>query len=270
MNKGTDPLYLLMDQYCDASNLDVRAELHRRFSTNTYEWHLWVFDQFELAESSCILELGCGPGWLWQKNLDRISTSWEITLSDFSSGMVDEAEQHLKGKGPFQFDVIDAQSTTFPDEHFDAVIANHMLYHVPNRPAAIKEMHRVLKPGGQLYVATNGEDHMREYDALVLQVLPGAETVSRGSKNFSLQNGADQLSPWFPNVSLHTYEDALVITEAEPLVQYLQSMAGKMDLDEVKIESFKNLVDAQLKDKGAIHVTKSPGLFKAIKPGGLA
>ncbi len=56
-----------------------------------------------------------------------------------------------------QFKEIDAQSIPFEDETFDAVIANHMLYHVPDRPKAIAEIKRVLKPGGRLIATTIGK-----------------------------------------------------------------------------------------------------------------
>ena len=86
--KMTDRHYL-EKQYKDASNVDVRISLHQRFSVNKVGWHPWVFDHFELPHRCRILELGCGPGYLWLDNLDRIPTGWEITLSDFSAGMLE-------------------------------------------------------------------------------------------------------------------------------------------------------------------------------------
>jgi len=42
-----------------------------------------------------ILELGCGTGLLWQINSQHIPASWDITLSDYSPGMVEEAAKNL-------------------------------------------------------------------------------------------------------------------------------------------------------------------------------
>jgi len=71
----------LAEQYKNGSNLNVRLQLHRNFSTNKYGWHRWVFDQFSLPERCRISELGCGTGELWLENLSRIPEGWEIILT---------------------------------------------------------------------------------------------------------------------------------------------------------------------------------------------
>ena len=84
MSRVTDQEYLLSEQYQDASNLNARIQLHRRFSVNKYGLPRWVFDQLDFSSTSRILELGCGPANLWRENLDRIPKGWDITLSDLS------------------------------------------------------------------------------------------------------------------------------------------------------------------------------------------
>ena len=72
MDEFHDQTYLLNSQYKDAVNFGARVDLRRRFSVNKYGFHRWVFDHFKLDEGSKILELGCGPGWLWQSNRHRV------------------------------------------------------------------------------------------------------------------------------------------------------------------------------------------------------
>ncbi len=143
MSLATDQKHLLQHQYQNASNLNARISLHARFSLNSYGWHPWVFDQFQLPPNARILELGCGSGALWLRNLERIPAGWDITLSDFSTGMVEDARHKLEGSThPFTFQQMDAQSIPLPDASVDAVIANHMLYHVPDRNKAFSEIRR--------------------------------------------------------------------------------------------------------------------------------
>jgi ubiquinone/menaquinone biosynthesis C-methylase UbiE len=151
----TDPEYLQGSHYRDASRLNARIQLHRRFSANTYGWTRWLFDHYAFAPDSRILEVGCGPGDLWRDNADRIAAGWAITLSDFTGGMVRKARENLRAAPQrFGFAALDAQAIPFPGDTFDAVFANMMLYHVPDRARALAEIRRVLRRGGRLLVAT--------------------------------------------------------------------------------------------------------------------
>jgi len=67
--------------------------------------------------------------------------------------MLDEAQQRLANvPSDFAFERIDVQAIPYNDASFDVVIANHMLYHVPDLPKALAEIRRVLRPGGLLHV----------------------------------------------------------------------------------------------------------------------
>jgi ubiquinone/menaquinone biosynthesis C-methylase UbiE len=265
MPQPTDQTYLLNDQYRNAANLYARIRLHKRFSLNKYSWSRWIFDQITAAPESNILELGCGPGILWLQNLDRLPEQWHITLSDFSPGMLQEAQQRLRDAGrSFAFRVIDAQSIPFAEASFDVVIANHMLYHVPELARALAEISRVLKPGGRLYASTIGETHLREIDKLIQQVVP--DTGWWGNKvntSFTLEKGREVLSPYFSQIALKRYEDVLVVTEAEPLIAYVLSGTAKAVLVGDKLNAFSNFVEQELATQGAIRITKDSGLFEA-------
>src|SRR5215216_2138379 len=217
MSKFRDQYYLKTDQYRDSSNLDARVLLHQCFSVNPYGWFKWVFDTFlNLPEDAKILELGCGPAYMWKENISRIPAGWRITLSDFSPGMLDTAWRNLVITGRnFQFKEIDAQSIPFEDETFDAVIANHMLYHVPDRSKAITEIRRVLKSDGHLFATTVGQNHLKKIANWTRQVNPGTDVSSFGS-SFTLENGFELFQQFFPQVTQSRYPDSLQATEIKP------------------------------------------------------
>jgi SAM-dependent methyltransferase len=254
----SDQTYL-REQYKNAANLNDRILLHQRFSTNPYDFHLWVFDHLKLPADSRVLELGCGPGSLWRPNLARIPAGWQITLSDLSPGMLAEARANLASAASFAFEQADAQSLPFADAAFDAVIANHMLYHVPDRAKAFAEIRRVLRTGGRFYAATNGENHLREIYELVQQFDPALDLWNR--MTFRLENGAGELAPFFPQVTLHRYPSNLVVTEAEPLVAFVASMIGAK-LSGERRAAFAQAVAERIAADGAIYVTKDTGLFE--------
>ncbi|MBI1793566.1 MAG: methyltransferase domain-containing protein [Chloroflexi bacterium] len=266
MSKFTDQHYLKTDQYKDSSNLDARVEIHRRFSTNSYGWFNWLFDiLLKLPANTKILELGCGHGLIWKENANRIPAGWDVFLSDLSAGMLDSAWRNLVVTGRnYKFKEIDAQEIPFADETFDAVIANHMLYHVPDRPKAIAEIKRVLKTGGHFFATTVGDSHLKEITNWFRQIHK-SEVWDSFANLFTLENGLGQLKPFFPNVTLSRYEDNLHVTELEPLIAYFRSgiRAGKLLEDE--FTKIKTDLKKELKEKGKIFITKDSGLFEAIK-----
>jgi 2-polyprenyl-3-methyl-5-hydroxy-6-metoxy-1,4-benzoquinol methylase len=134
----SDSARLLREQYKDGSNLSARIRLHQRFSTNRYGQMRWLLDQIRIAEDARVLELGCGTGILWRGSVE-VPRGWRVILTDMSGGMLHETRAHLARLGrAVTYMQADAQSIPFRDESFDAVIANHMLYHVPDIARALE------------------------------------------------------------------------------------------------------------------------------------
>src|SRR5512143_481119 len=264
MLKSADQDYLKNDQYRDASNLDARAVIHQRFSTNPYGWFKWVFDALvKVPANASLLEMGCGHGLLWKENASRIPAGWRITLSDLSSGMLDAAWRNLVVTGrAFQFKEIDAQAIPYEAETFEAVVANHMLYHVPDRPKAIAEIKRVLKPGGKLFATTVGAHHMKEMMDWYRQVHI-SRTWESMANPFVLENGQEQLAPFFSEVRLSRYEDNLLVTELEPIIAYIRSGIRVKELSEDELARLQRGLENELKEKGRILISKDSGLFEA-------
>ncbi len=266
MSRFTDPEYLKTDQYRDSSNLDARVEIHKRFSTNPQGWMNWVFDHIlALPADAKILELGCGPGYLWMENTSRIPQGWDITLSDLSAGMIDSAWRNLVATGrSFKFKEIDVQEIPFEGGMFDAVIANHMLYHVPDRKQALKEMARILKTDGILFAATNGQDHLREMWEWLDRVDAGL-TWKILSSAFTLENGGEQLDEYFKGVKLTHYPANLQVTDVSVMMAYLRSMITTADFKENAFRSVERELAEEIRRNGAIFITKAQGLFEARK-----
>ena len=266
MSQLTDQRYLRTDQYRDSSNLDARAQLHERFSVNKHGWHRWVFDRLGFAPDCRVLELGCGPGYLWDENRDRIPEGWELILSDPSPGMVDRARLSLGNLGcqRLDFALVDAQIIPFKTDTFDGVVANHMLYHAPDQERALSVIRRVLRPGGRFYASTTGRAHLRELDDLVHRFGISLRREGMWQKpTFVLENGGDLISRQFTTVLEHRYEDSLVVTEAAPLLAYVRSSFTLSVAVGDDGEGFARFVEREIALRGAIHITKDSGMFEA-------
>ncbi|HEV2066307.1 MAG TPA: class I SAM-dependent methyltransferase, partial [Thermomicrobiales bacterium] len=250
-------------QYRDPVNLGARIDLHQRFSTNGQGWFTWLGEQLDLANAADVLELGCGEGGFWVANADRVPRSTTLMLTDFSPGMLAATRGRLHPilRGA-RFAVVDAQAIPFADASFDVVIANHMLYHVPDLHRALREIRRVLRPDGRLHAATNGERHLTELGALIRAVGLDAERLGIHDA-FSLERGAAALNRHFVQIERRDYDDALVVTDPEAIVRYVTSTVGAMRIDGDQVEELRRLVTDSIASEGAFRITKSTGLFIA-------
>lgn len=265
MQSLTAPKYLVKSQYKDASNLDARITLHQKFSTNPQGWPNWVFDQLlHLPDNANILELGCGSGVLWKETSQRVPAGWTITLSDLSDGMLDSAWRNLVITGrSFKFERIDAQFIPYADGTFDAVIANHMLYHVPDRRRAFKEVRRVLKEEGILFASTLGKNHMREMWDLLERV--GSLKRYMVTSAFTFENGKEQMQEFFPHVELSHYPDNLRVTDVSAMMAYIRSMASTAEFQEDVFRFIERELNEAMKQNGDFFIEKAAVLFKASK-----
>jgi SAM-dependent methyltransferase len=258
-----DPHYV-KNQYQTASNLNARIRLHQQFSTNTYGWQHWIFDQLKLHPGSCILELGCGAGNLLLENITHIPTQLEITVSDFSPGMLEQAKQNLQNNLPyFHFKVVDAQFIPFDKNSFDIVIANHMLYHLPDKRKALLEIKRVLKQTGFFYASTIGCNHLKELTTLINRFDAGLATWDKQpADSFNLENGSSQLGGYFKNISLSRYADSLIVTDAKLLTDYI--LSGRIKFSTKQKLDLVEYVEHEMKaNNGTLFITKDSGLFEA-------
>ncbi len=264
INYFSDQQYLKEQQYKTQDNLQARINLHIRFGTNPYSWPRWVFDQLDILSGQRILELGCGPADLWNENRDRIPPATEILLADLSIGMVKRAHQKLAEHPGITTICADVQNIPVPGCSYDIVTANHMLYHVPDIERGLQEIRRVLKPGGKLLAATNGNQHMRELGDLIRAYSPNYQDPS---SRFSLENAPDHLHPLFAQIEVRRFKENLLVTELEPLLAYIRSLSWNYyEKDKTLINSLEKAIRERFTVQGQYFITKSQGAVIGIKP----
>ena len=201
-----------------------------------------------------MLEVGCGPAEMWRRvGLARLDPTVSLTLNDFSPGMIDAARAVVGDRADYV--LADVQELPFGDASFDVLIANHMLYHVPDRPRAFAEFARVLVPDGVLYAATNGRGHLQELQAL----LPDWE-FSFHMEEFGLETGPEQLAPFFTAISVERLDYHLDVTEVEPVVAYIRSSNTYRGQD---LGPARGTVEAALARDGVFRVQTHPGVISA-------
>lgn len=248
-------------QYADSENLDIRIAIHQKYSVNKQDFGNWIFQQYKLFEGCKILELGCGNGSMWRENIKLLPNDCRLILSDFSENMLAAARKSIPTESGVDFKIIDIQNIPFGDNSFDIVIANMMLYHVPDLSKALSEVRRVLKPQGEFYCSTYGENGIIEYLEKLF-----ADTIGEQKRNkiFTLQNGEEILSKYFSNVECREREDALEVTDMNDLADYIYSAGDMSKLGTLPRELIIERLNAARKN-GIICIPKEYGMFISKK-----
>lgn len=253
-------------QYSTQNNLEDRITLHRICGTDGGRWQEWLFDILlqHAPLQAKVLEVGGGTGQFWIKNTERIPKDWEIIFSDRSEGMVKIVREYLKDDRRFLLKTLDAsQPFDFQDAAFDIVVANHMLYHVENLDQCIREIFRILKPGGLFFASAVGVNHMKRIYELVHEFYPEF-AENRVRRHFNLQGGKEKLDPYFASVEVVTPQNKLIVQKEHLplLIRYALSFDEiKNIIGEHEVESFYNFLLTKLDENGTIVIPKEEVLF---------
>lgn len=248
-----DPAYLRF-QYADDRKLQVRIDTHERYSENRTPFTAWILERVGARPGQRLLDVGSGHG----QYHDRLSDVRVVAL-DLSAGMLARV-----GVPAVQ---ADAQALPFADGTFDRVMANHVLYHLPDIGRGLREMRRVARSGARVVITTNSRDTMRPLweitDAIAADVgVPMYRTVAL---RFGLED-LPLVREVFPATRVETYEDAFLFPSPDPVLAYVASMWVDFGAPDRRAEFLVRLeqeVGAIIARDGVFRVPKRSGCFVA-------
>ncbi len=256
----------MAQQYSNSQKLAARARINSKYTVAEVGWFPWVASQLPLQSGDRVLDIGCGPGWFWAATANIWPENLNLTLADLSPGMVQEAVDRCQTL-PFasvQGQQADASALPFEEGSFDAVIAMHMLYHLPDPEKGIAEMFRVLKPGGFLGVTTNGAGNMRKMYELT--TVFGSPPSDPASTAFGFDAADRLLRSQFGNVTMAQHPARLRITEPEDVFLALTSYPPGDGASEPELAEFRNAIATAFEQgNGVLEVEKEVGLFLSRK-----
>jgi len=116
----------------------------------TKEWHIPAAAGFASTKGLRVLEIGCGLGTDGAQFAQAGADYTGIDLTDAAIELAQKRFELFNLSGTFQTD--DAERLSFPNDSFDLVYSHGVLHHTPDIDAAIREIHRVLRPGGRAEV----------------------------------------------------------------------------------------------------------------------
>ncbi len=216
--RATDPAYLRY-QYADSEKLRIRAETHRLYSERQDDFAAWVLGHVAPASGQALLDVGCGHG---AYHAALCASGVRIVGVDASLGMVREARRHALDGG-LVVSVAQGSAEAIPlrDGAFDRVLAAHMLYHVPDQARALRELRRVLRPGGRVVLVTNiaqPSPRMLEIHTSAARQL-GLGATDRIDARFSMDE-LPLVRSVFPDAQRHVREDAFIFPTSDAVMRY--------------------------------------------------
>ena len=166
-----------------------------------------------------VLDAGCGPGGYVPGVLERLGDGGTVVGMDLAEVRARAAQDEAGALGVTG----DVGALPFGDGTFDAAMALHMLYHVPDIATAVRELRRVVRPGGFLMVTTNAGDDEPEIADLFRRA-GGTDDGAFGDWRFCIENAEPFLRSAFDRVELHLEESQLVVREVAPVVNSIDSL----------------------------------------------
>ena len=139
-------------------------------------WKRFAVGLANVHEGQRVLDIAGGSGDLSRLFLDKVGSTGQVVLTDINNAMLRVGRDRLLDEGKATPTAqCDAEHLPFPDNYFDCVSIAFGLRNVTHKDAALREMHRVLKPGGRVIVlefSKVAKPLEKAYDLYSFKLLP--------------------------------------------------------------------------------------------------
>jgi ubiquinone/menaquinone biosynthesis C-methylase UbiE len=256
-------------------DLIKRIDIHSQYGGRDID--AWMLEVLNVQKGMRILDVGCGAGKQCFIFNQASAGEADITGGDVSQELLEKARHENEAQGAdIRFIDLDFNKRfPFEDNQFDLLSACFTIYYAADIPFTIREMHRVLKPGGRLF--TTGP--MPENKLLFYDIIKEATQKSIPPMPGSSRYGSkilDTIKSTFSSVEVHIFENPLTFETAEPFLEYTRAslsedrrlwkdlFQGKEGFERV-MEQIIKVAENRVSQEGQLVMTKVVGGFVATK-----
>jgi ubiquinone/menaquinone biosynthesis C-methylase UbiE len=257
------------------NDLLTRINIHDAYGTRDID--KWMLEVLPLEQDMTILDVGCGAGKQCFSYLAHLNGKAHITGGDVSSELLAQAEEENHKLGHrINFQSVNFnENFPFSNASFDLVSCSFAIYYAQNIPFTIKEMHRILKPGGFLFTTGPMPENKRMFYQIIEEATGKPIPPMPGSSRYASEI-LETINNQFSNVELHIFENPLTFPSIEPFITYTRASLSedrllwnnffqtKSDFDEIMSQITKVAQDWFDRD-GQLQMTKVVGGFLAEK-----
>lgn len=257
------------------SDLISRINIHNNFGARDIDQ--WMLDTLDLQEGIKILDAACGSGKQCASFYSTLNGNCQITGGDVSDELLEKAKQ-LSAQKSQDIDFVSLnfdKPFQFEDNTFDLISCCFAIYYSEDIPFTIREMHRVLKPGGRLFTTGPMPENKLEFYEIIKEATNKPIPKMPGSSRYASEI-LDTIKMTFSKVDVHVFENPLTFTSAEPFLEYTRASLSEDrklwgDFFTEK-DGFINIMAAitrvaedRIKNDAKIVMTKVVGGFVATK-----
>ncbi len=257
------------------NDLLTRIDIHNKYGGRDID--AWMLDLLKLKAGMKILDIGCGAGKQCFSYFNFLKGKTDITGGDVSEDLLAQAQAANAASGDhIHFTHLNFnQRFAFDDNTFDLLSCCFAIYYAENMSYTLSEMHRVLRPGGQLF--TTGP--MPENKALFYDIIREATgkpiPLMPGSSRYDSEI-LTTMQTLFSKVEVHIFENPLTFETIDPFIAYTQASLsedrklwssffnGKDDFEQV-MSQVEKVAAIRLQRDGRLVMTKVVGGFLAVK-----
>ena len=151
-------------------------------------WKRFTIDRANVRKGQRVLDLAGGTGDLAMRFADKVGDSGEVVLADINLAMLEQGRRRMIDRGyggNVSIAQADAENLPFDDASFDCITIAFGLRNVTDKAAALRSMHRVLKPGGKLLILEFSKPAaplQPAYDLYSFKVLPALGKLVAGDE----------------------------------------------------------------------------------------
>jgi len=138
----------LWDKWADDDTLDNNGQMSRILRADQNK----VISLLNIQPNVHLLDIGCGTGWAVGQAANVVDGKGLFYGVDLSPKMIEKAKNNFSGKDNFHFLQANSESIPLNDNFFDVIICTNSFHHYLHPDRSLKEMHRLLKSGGKLYL----------------------------------------------------------------------------------------------------------------------
>jgi len=205
-----------------SKDLLTRIDIHEKYGSANIDQ--WTTDLLKPQAGMNILDIGCGAGKLCFLFDDYTKGAAKITGGDFSEELLDKARARNSERGTnIDFQFLDFNKPfAFAVDTFDLCTSAFAIYYASNLDFTFGEAHRVVKPGGRLFVSGPLPENKQMFYDIIKEATNMTIPPMPGSSRFKgdIFNTIDKI---FAKTELHKFENHLTFPEVAPFIQYVRA-----------------------------------------------